>query len=94
MPVRLRARVQGWIDGSCPPSFPVMNSKGFKIALEKTISRMDTVIKSCPSAELNSEEPMEVGDSNLEVEEDEKLENALEEQTYEWTVVGERRKAT
>uniref|UniRef100_A0A1I7XSL4 Mab-21 domain-containing protein n=1 Tax=Heterorhabditis bacteriophora TaxID=37862 RepID=A0A1I7XSL4_HETBA len=40
---RLRVRVLGWSE-DCPPVFPTVNSKGFKIALKKIIGRIDTTI--------------------------------------------------
>ncbi|EYB83488.1 hypothetical protein Y032_0334g2831 [Ancylostoma ceylanicum] len=85
----LRSRVQGWIDGSHPPLFPVMNSKGFKMALEKAITRMDAQIKPYT---ISGEEPMEVGDSNIEPETQETIDENPGDRLYEWSIVVEPRK--
>ncbi|CAJ0599510.1 unnamed protein product [Cylicocyclus nassatus] len=85
----LRNRVKGWIDDSKPPLFPIMNSKGFKLALEKAIDRLDAAIK--PKLDERPEEPMEVGDSNIELETEEAHHDPTEP-IYEWSVPAQPRK--
>ncbi|VDM71974.1 unnamed protein product [Strongylus vulgaris] len=75
----LRSRVRGWIDESSPPSFPVMNSKGFKMALEKAVNRLDAAIKPLAEQE-RSEEPMEINRDDQA------------ERIYEWSVPVQPRK--
>ncbi|KJH46281.1 ubiquitin--protein ligase [Dictyocaulus viviparus] len=43
---QLHCRINGWISGSAPPLFPVMNSEGFKIALEKANEKLILAVNS------------------------------------------------
>ncbi|CAJ0591402.1 unnamed protein product [Cylicocyclus nassatus] len=87
--LRLRSRVRGWIDDSKPPLFPIMNSKDFKLALEKAIDRLDAATK--PKVDERPEQPMEVGDSNFELETKETHHDPTEA-IYEWSVPAQPRK--
>ncbi|KAK6742185.1 hypothetical protein RB195_009822 [Necator americanus] len=84
-------RAKGWVDNSRPPLFPIMNSKGFRMALEKAITRLDSEIKPYSVTEQTSGEPMETGDSNVEPETQEN-EDVPEERMYEWSITVEPRK--
>ncbi|KAK5982092.1 Ubiquitin--protein ligase [Trichostrongylus colubriformis] len=87
--IGLRQRINSWISGSGTPSFPVMGSKGFKMALEKAVDKLNAVVKTCETEE-SSGEPMELG---VECQSTSKtMDEERNERFYEWTITAEMKK--
>ncbi|VDM52195.1 unnamed protein product [Angiostrongylus costaricensis] len=57
---RLHCRINGWISGDAPPSFPVMNSKGFKVALEKILSKITTAVNTQGGEQMENTESIQL----------------------------------
>ncbi|KAJ1347238.1 E2/E3 hybrid ubiquitin-protein ligase ube2o [Parelaphostrongylus tenuis] len=56
----LHRRISDWISGSASPSFPVMNSEGFKVALKKMACKITTTINAQEGEQTENAESLEV----------------------------------
>ncbi|VDP48006.1 unnamed protein product [Heligmosomoides polygyrus] len=99
---KLQSRIKSWISGEAAPSFPVMGSKGFKIALEKAADRLNAVVNpSADASENDHGEPMETGtaaaESGSAAETVDVFENSRDDHggvVHKWTIVIETKAAT
>ncbi|XGW15653.1 hypothetical protein V3C99_001249 [Haemonchus contortus] len=85
--IELRQRINGWINGTADPSFPVMGSKGFKMALKKAVDRLDAAIKPCAMDEEGQDEPMDLTTGNESTSK--VVDEERNERIYEWTIKAE-----
>ncbi|PIO76697.1 hypothetical protein TELCIR_01213 [Teladorsagia circumcincta] len=66
-----------------------MGSKGFKMALEKAVDRLNTAIKPCATDEEDHGEPMELGTEEQSTSKT--LDEEHSERVYEWTITAKRK---